>query len=65
LAPGRLAAQGLFKPEFHERYVRPHIDGHADFTNVVWAALMFQLWHLVFIEGRGERPTCRIQDLAA
>jgi asparagine synthase (glutamine-hydrolysing) len=65
LAPGRLAAQGLFKPMFHERYVRPHIEGRADFTNVVWAALMFQLWHLVFIEGRGERPTYRIQDLAS
>jgi asparagine synthase (glutamine-hydrolysing) len=65
LAPGYLAAQGLFKPEFHVRYVRPHLDGRADFTNVVWAALMFQLWHLVFIEGRGERPTFRIQDLAS
>lgn len=65
LAPGRLAAQGLFKPTFHERYVRPHVEGQADFTNVVWAALMFQLWHLVFIEGRGERPTYRIQDLAS
>lgn len=65
LAPGRLASQGLFKPEFHERYVRPHVEGHADFTNVVWAALMFQLWHLVFIEGRGDRPTYRIQDLAS
>lgn len=65
LAPGRLAAQGLFKAEFHGRYVRPHIDGRADFTNIVWAALMFQLWHLVFIEGRGERPAYRIQDLAS
>lgn len=65
LAPGRLASQGLFKPEFHERYVRPHIEGYADFTNVVWAALMFQLWHMVFIEGRGERPTYSIQDLAS
>jgi asparagine synthase (glutamine-hydrolysing) len=65
LAPGRLASQGLFKPEFHERYVRPHIEGYADFTNVVWAALMFQLWHMVFIEGQGERPTHSIQDLAS
>lgn len=65
LAPGRLSAQGLFKSEFHGRYVRPHIDGQADFTNIVWAALMFQLWHLVFIEGRGERPTYRIQDIAS
>jgi asparagine synthase (glutamine-hydrolysing) len=65
LAPGRLSAQGLFKSEFHGRYVRPHIDGQADFTNIVWAALMFQLWHLVFIEGRGERPAYRIQDIAS
>lgn len=64
LAPERLTAQGFFKSEFHWRYVRPHIDGRADFTNIVWAALMFQLWHLVFIECRGERPTWRVQDIA-
>jgi asparagine synthase (glutamine-hydrolysing) len=60
----RLAAQGLFRPEFHERYVRPHVEGRSDFTQVVWAALMFQLWHMVFIEGQGERPRFGIRDLA-
>jgi len=63
LAPERLATQGVFKPEFYDRYVRPHLDGRANFTQVVWAALMFQLWHLVFIEGHGERPTFSVWDL--
>jgi asparagine synthase (glutamine-hydrolysing) len=63
LSPRRLAAQGLFKPEFYARYVRPHIDGKADFTKILWAVLMFQLWHLIFIEGRGVRPNSRVQDI--
>jgi asparagine synthase (glutamine-hydrolysing) len=52
LAPDRLRAQGLFRPEFHDRFVRPHLDGKAEHTWQVWAALMFQMWHLVFIEER-------------
>ena len=50
LAPQRLAAQGYFTADFHTRYVKPHLEGQADNTNKVWAALMFQLWHMVFIE---------------
>jgi asparagine synthase (glutamine-hydrolysing) len=50
LAPGRLAAQGLFKPDFYHAYVRPHLEGRADHDPQVWTALMFQLWHVLFIE---------------
>ena len=52
LSPDRLAGQGLFRPDFHARYVVPHLDGHADNTQVVWAAMMFQLWHRTFLERR-------------
>lgn len=65
LASERLASQGLFKPEFYARYVQPHFDGRQDNTQVVWAALMFQLWHLVFIEGNGRKPGFTVKDLAA
>lgn len=65
LASERLAAQGLFKPDFYARYVRPHLDGHQDNTQAVWAALMFQLWHLVFIEGDGRKPGFTVKDLTA
>ncbi len=50
LAPQRLAAQGYFAPEFYSRYVKPHVEGQADHTNKVWSALMFQIWHMAFIE---------------
>lgn len=65
LSPDRLVAQGLYKSDFYARYVRPHMDGHRDNTQVVWAALMFQLWHLVFIEGDGSRPAFTLRDLVA
>jgi len=65
LDPRRLAAQGLFRPEFNARYVQPHLAGTADNTNVVWAALMFQLWHIVFIEGKGVRPSFNLKDLSS
>ncbi len=48
--PDRLQAQGVFRPSFYRQYVEPHLEGRADHTWRVWAVLMFQLWHLVFIE---------------
>lgn len=62
LEPGRLAKQGIFRPEFHAAFVRPHLDGRADHTNRVWAALMFQLWHLIHLERSGP-PDFALADL--
>jgi asparagine synthase (glutamine-hydrolysing) len=65
LAPHRLAAQGILNPAFHEEFVRPHLEGRADHTWRIWAALMFQLWHVVYIEERCvARPSFRWRDLA-
>ena len=50
LSAERLKRQGIFSPTFYRRYVRAHLDGQADYTWQVWAALMFQLWHFIFIE---------------
>jgi asparagine synthase (glutamine-hydrolysing) len=50
LQPERLRRQNLFNPGFCERFVVPHLQNKADFTWQIWAALMFQLWHVVFIE---------------
>jgi asparagine synthase (glutamine-hydrolysing) len=49
LAPARLKRQGYFAPVFYDRYVKPHLEGRADHTQRVWAAMMFQLWHERFI----------------
>jgi asparagine synthase (glutamine-hydrolysing) len=50
LDPQRLQRQGLFRPRFYDCFVLPHLEGRATFTWQVWAALMFQLWHVIFIE---------------
>lgn len=62
LSRKNLADQGLIDPAFYGRYVRPHIDGHADHTNRIWSVLMFQLWHATFIEGSGAEPVTALLD---
>ena len=63
LHPDRLDQQGLFHQVLYA-FVRPHLEGQADFTWQIWAALMFQLWHAVFIERKqAETPTYRWMDL--
>jgi len=65
LAKERLSRQGILQPEFYDRFVRPHLEGRADCTWQIWAALMFQLWHLVFIEERcTQAPTFTWQNIA-
>ncbi len=64
LAPERLRRQGLYNPEFFDRFVLPHVEGRADYTQQVWAALMFQLWHMVFIEQEQvELPSSTWRDM--
>jgi asparagine synthase (glutamine-hydrolysing) len=65
LAPERLAEQGIFRPEFHRAFVAPHLQGAANHTNKVWSALMFQLWHRIFIESsRPARPAGGLEALS-
>jgi asparagine synthase (glutamine-hydrolysing) len=52
LDPQRLDRQGLFHATFYDSFVRPHLEERADFTSQIWAALMFQMWHSIFIEQR-------------
>jgi asparagine synthase (glutamine-hydrolysing) len=66
LSKERLKRQGIFRPEFYLEIVRPHLEGHAEKTYRIWPVLMFQLWHLLYVEqGLRERPSVSLDDLAA
>lgn len=52
LSPSRLREQGLIRPDFLERYARPHFEGKSDYTTLLWGMLMFQLWWELFIARR-------------
>lgn len=45
LAPERLRAQGLFKPEAVTPLVQSHLAGDYDWSYRLWGLLMYQAWH--------------------
>jgi len=65
LEPGRLARQDLLRPDFADRFLAPHVAGYADHSQRIWGAIMLQLWHLVFVEQRGQKPSFDWKTLAA
>ena len=64
LSRNYLREQGIFRPDYHDRFVRPHLEGKAERGERIWPMLMFQLWHIVFIkEHCRARPSFTWQDL--
>jgi len=63
LDPNRLKKQGIFRPTFYNDFVTPHIEGKMDNTSKIWAVIMFQLWHLVYIDGVAKKPDFTLHDL--
>jgi asparagine synthase (glutamine-hydrolysing) len=56
--------QGIFRPVLHDRYLRPHLEGRVDGSLRLWSLLMFQLWHLLYVEeGLTEAPSFTWRDL--
>jgi asparagine synthase (glutamine-hydrolysing) len=63
LAPERLARQGLFSPDLYTRYVTPYMEGRSDRTTQLWGLLMFQMWHLQFIESRIDNSPASVEEM--
>jgi asparagine synthase (glutamine-hydrolysing) len=45
-----LRRQGIFEPGLAARYLEPHLAGRRDESERLWPLLMFQLWHLLYVE---------------
>jgi asparagine synthase (glutamine-hydrolysing) len=50
LSDEHLRRQGVFGPGLAARYLEPHLAGRADESERLWPLLMFQLWHLLYVE---------------
>ncbi len=60
----RLLEQGYFDPDFINEHIQLHLSGKCDYTWQLWAFLMFQLWHMVYIErGCATIPDFSIEEL--
>ncbi len=50
LSDEHLARQGIFRPGLATRLLQPHLEGRSDESERLWPVLMFQLWHLLYVE---------------
>jgi asparagine synthase (glutamine-hydrolysing) len=65
LADEHLRRQGIFRPGLAARLLDPHLEGERDESERIWPLLMFQLWHLLYVEeGLTGPPTFGWRDLA-
>jgi asparagine synthase (glutamine-hydrolysing) len=51
LAPENLRPEGLFSPSAVADLLAAHRSGRRDFSQHLWALLVFQVWHRLFAEG--------------
>lgn len=58
LSPARLKQQGIFKHDFYRQFEHD--------VSKIWAATMFQLWHILFIEQKAvDKPSFTWKDIIA
>jgi asparagine synthase (glutamine-hydrolysing) len=61
-----LRRQGIFLPGLAARYLEPHLEGRADESERLWPLLMFQLWHLLYVEeALDDAPSFTWRELSA
>ena len=59
-----LSRQGLFRRGLSKRCPEPHLDGRVDENERLWPLLMFQLWHLLYVQERStEAPSAAIRSV--
>jgi asparagine synthase (glutamine-hydrolysing) len=51
LAPDRIRRQGLFESTYVSRLLADHLAHRSDNRKQLWTLLMFQLWHVRYLEG--------------
>jgi asparagine synthase (glutamine-hydrolysing) len=44
LEPGRLAREGIFRPDVVACLAQEHFDGRANHSHLLWALLVFEDW---------------------
>ncbi|MBI3268219.1 MAG: asparagine synthase (glutamine-hydrolyzing) [Planctomycetes bacterium] len=50
LLDGRARGRGYFRPESVEALLERHLSGAADESHKLWALLVFELWHRMFLD---------------
>ncbi|MBI4307953.1 MAG: asparagine synthase (glutamine-hydrolyzing) [Chloroflexi bacterium] len=64
LAPERLRRSGLFSGDAIQRLWESHARGSANYTHLLWALIIFQVWHSLYVENTTlSEPALSLRDL--
>ncbi|MGC8669485.1 MAG: asparagine synthase (glutamine-hydrolyzing), partial [Chthonomonadales bacterium] len=53
LSERALKARGWFNPSYVSELIRTHLQGSNDYSQHLWALLVFEIWHRQFVDGEG------------
>jgi asparagine synthase (glutamine-hydrolysing) len=62
LSRGAIEHRGIFRPDSVERLLKDHFEGRRDNALKIWALLMLEVWHQMYIDTQASAP---IQSLLA
>jgi asparagine synthase (glutamine-hydrolysing) len=50
LSENRLKQRGYFQPEYVQQLIREHLDGKENHSHRLWALMVFEIWHQIYID---------------
>lgn len=50
LATERIKQRGYFQPDYVQRLVQEHLTGKANHSHRLWALMVFEIWHQMYLE---------------
>jgi len=65
LSRERLSRAGLFDAAVVERVRESHARGQGNYTHLLWALIIFQVWHSLYVENTiTSEPALSLRDIA-
>ncbi|MFN3467778.1 MAG: asparagine synthetase B family protein, partial [Candidatus Brocadiales bacterium] len=64
LSESQIKKRGYFNPGYVTNLVNAHLSGKGNFGTHLWTLLILELWHRVFMDGKGtmSQGTCELDD---
>ncbi len=50
LSEQQVRKRGYFQPHYVQRLIREHLDGKANHSHRLWALMVFEIWHQMYLD---------------
>jgi asparagine synthase (glutamine-hydrolysing) len=52
LSEENVKKRGYFQPQYVQQLVQEHLDGRKNHSHRLWALMVFEIWHQMYIDER-------------